>query len=596
MVILNRFMATFIQYRSIYAFLWSVIWPYKWHYAIMLMAPIVGAFYDFANNYAIKLVVDAFSSHSEVTYRALYQPIILFVGAQVLLDFLWRIADIAEWRSEPYVRQSIILQVYDYVQHNSFPFFQSTQSGSITSKIKGILDGYDNFWAAMHHDFTPKITNTVVNIAVLSIVSIKACLLVGIWGIVFFIIMYRFSTILDKLSFINANYRHKIFGLIADNITNISTIFSFASRKRELKRLNRVIKTEFIPSNIKVYKFNFMSNIVAAVLYWIMLITLFIFMIHLRQTGQATIGDLVFVMGVTIKMSFDLWQMIQNMQTFMKDIGDFKSAFELLKTHPTTEKKKNIEFEASQDIKIIRPSIVFDRVSFAYEATNPIFSDLSLEIKPGEKVGLVGMSGAGKSTLVSLLLKYFLIDSGRILIDNQNIAEYSTDTIRAHISVIPQDVLLFHRSILDNIRYGNPKASDEEVMYATRVANIHDFIMSLPEQYETLVGERGIKLSGGQRQRIAIARAILKHAPILVLDEATSSLDTESEQLLQTSLNTILENSNITVLAIAHRLSTLKHMDRIIVLEKGKIIEEGTHNMLIMHNTRYKQLWEMQKI
>lgn len=580
-----------MHYRSVYTFLWSVIRPFKWHYAVMLMAPILGAFYDFANNYALKLVVDAFSGTEAVTYQALLWPICLFVGAQILLDILWRGADIAEWRAEPYVRQSILLKVYNYVQHHPYQFFQNTQAGSITSKIKGILDGYDNFWAAMHHEFTPKLANTIVLTAVLAVVNVKVCLFVAIWGICFFWVMYRFAKITDKLSFINANDRHTIFGLIADNIGNIFTIFSFATRKAEFKRLNQLIEKDFIPSGIRVYKFSFFSNVIAAILYWIMLISLFLFMIHLRKTGQASTGDLVFVMGVTTKMSWDLWQMIQKMQDFMKHIGDFKSSFELLKV-PQEKNKSHLD----KHLKVMRPSIAFDEVSFSYEAGKPIFSNLSLNIKPGEKIGLVGMSGAGKSTLVSLLLKYFHINQGRILIDNQNIAEYSEDTIREHVAVIPQDILLFHRSILENIRYGNLESSEEEVMIAARMANIHDFIMGLPEQYQTFVGERGVKLSGGQRQRIAIARAILKNAPILILDEATSSLDTETEQLIQTSLNSILEDSNVTVLAIAHRLSTLKHMDRIIVLEQGKMIEEGSHNVLIARDSVYKRLWEMQKI
>ncbi len=580
-----------MHYRSIYTFLWSVIRPFKWHYAIMLMAPILGAFYDFANNYALKLVVDAFSNCETVTYQALLWPIGIFVGAQILLDVLWRGADIAEWRAEPYVRQSILLKVYDYVQHHPYLFFQNTPAGSITSKIKGILDGYDNFWAAMHHDFTPKLANTVVLTGVLAVVNFKVCLFVAIWGICFFWVMYRFAKITDKLSFVNANDRHTIFGLIADNIGNIFTLFSFATRKPELKRLNNLIEKDFIPSGIRLYKFSFFSNIVAAVLYWIMLISLFLFMIHLRKTGQASTGDLVFVMGVTTKMSWDLWQMIQKMQDFMKHIGDFKSSFELLKI-PQDKSKSHLD----KPLKVVQPSIVFENVSFAYEADKPIFASLSLNIKPGEKVGLVGLSGAGKSTLVSLLLKYFQINQGRILIDNQDISEYSEDTIRENVAVIPQDILLFHRSIFDNIRYGNLSASEEAVMNAARMANIHDFIMKLPKQYETLVGERGVKLSGGQRQRIAIARAILKSAPILILDEATSSLDTETEQFIQASLSSLLDNANITVLAIAHRLSTLKHMDRIIVLEHGKIIEEGTHNMLITRESVYKRLWEMQKI
>ncbi len=580
-----------MPYQSVYHFLWFLIRPFKWHYAIMLLAPILGAFYDFANSYAIKLVVDAFSGTAEVTFHSLFFPIALFIGAQVMLDVLWRGADIAEWKAEPYVRKKLLLTVYDYVQHNPYPFFQNTHSGSVTSKIKGLLDGYDNFWAAMHHDFTPKIANTVVLTAVIAVVNVKVCLFIALWAIGFFLIMYQFSKVMDKLAFVNANHRHDVFGLIADNVSNIFTIFSFTTRKTEHKRLNRLIEKDFIPSNIRVYKFNFFANIVAAFLYWIMLISLFLFMIHLRQTHQASTGDLVFVMGVTVKMSWDLWQMIQKMQEFMKNIGDFKSAFELLKIpHEKSETK------VTHPISVQRPSIAFENVYFSYEPSKPIFSGLSLTIKPGEKVGLVGISGAGKSTLVSLLLKYFPVNNGRILIDNQDIKKYTADSIRENIAVIPQDILLFHRSILDNIRYGNMSASDKEVMIAAKMANIHEFIMSLPDQYHTLVGERGIKLSGGQRQRIAITRAILKNTPILVLDEATSSLDTETEQLIQASLNTLLEDSNVTVLAIAHRLSTLKHMDRIIVLEAGKIIEEGTHTALITRDSVYKKLWDLQKI
>lgn len=579
------------SYKSVYAFLWSMIRPYKWYYAAMLTAPILGAFYDFANNYAIKLVVDAFSSEETVTYQSLFWPIALFISAQVILDVLWRAADIAEWRSEPYVRRSILLQVYDYVQHHPYEFFQNTQSGTITSKIKGILDGYDNFWAAMHHEFTPKVANCIVLTATLAFVNLKVCLFVFIWGLCFFFIMYHFSKITDKLSFTVASKRHKIFGLIADNISNIFTIFSFATRKNEIHRLEYVIEKDFIPSNIRLYKFNFFANIVAGILYWIMLITLFLYMIYLKKTNQASLGDLVFVMGITIKMSWDLWQMIQKMQEFMKNMGDFKSAFDLL-----TVKRENLGLLSSDAISVQRPSIVFDHVSFSYDPNKPVFTNLSLNIKPGEKIGLVGLSGAGKSTLISLLLKYFPLDKGHIFIDNQDIAKYSSDSIRENIAVIPQDILLFHRSILDNIRYGNLNASDDEVIRAATLAKIDHFVQGLPEQYHTIVGERGIKLSGGQRQRIAIARAILKNAPILILDEATSSLDTKTEQLIQESLNAVLDDSNITVLAIAHRLSTLKHMDRIIVLEQGKIIEQGTHNELILCESLYKKLWELQKI
>jgi len=580
-----------MPYQSLSQFLWIAIRPYKWCYLMMLAAPILGTFYDFANNYAIKLVVDAFSIQTDIGYHTLIWPISLFVGGQIFQDVLWRASDVAEWRSEPYVRQAILTQVYDRVQHNPYQFFQNTQAGTITSKIKGILDGYDNFWAAMHHDFMPNVASSIIGTAVLAVVNVKACLFVAIWGICFFAIMYLFSKKLDKLAFNYANSQHTIIGLIADNIANIFTLFSFATRKTELKRLNSLIEDEFIPANIVLYKYSFLSNIIAGILYSFMLISLFLFMIHLRKTAQASIGDLVFVMTTAIKMSTDLWKLVHKMQDFMRNIGDFKSAFELMKTPQNPEK-----LTTKKILKLIQPGIIFDNVSFSYTTDQPIFSGLSLNIKPGEKVGLVGLSGAGKSTLVSLLLKYFEINQGRILIGSEDIHEYSEDTIREHVSVIPQDILLFHRSILDNIRYGNMAASTEAVINAARMANIHEFIISLPEQYQSFVGERGVKLSGGQRQRIAIARAFLKNAPILVLDEATSSLDTETEQLIQTSLNTLLESANITVLAIAHRLSTLKHMDRIIVLEQGSIIEEGSHQTLISRESVYKKLWEMQKI
>lgn len=579
------------HYRSIFTFLWHVIKPYKWHYLVMLSAPILAASYDFLNNYSLKLIVDAFSTNAQLSYTDLAWPIAIFIFSQISLDVFWRTSDIAEWRAEPYVRQTILNETYSFIQNHPYWFFQNTPAGSITSRLKGILDGYDHFWAAMHHEFTPKIANTVVLTLVLAVVSWKVCLLVSVWAIVFIVLMYRLSLTLDKLSYINADHRHSILGLVADNISNIFTIFSFATKNHELKRLNQSIEQDFIPSTVKVYKFSFMLHAVAAVLYWIMLITLLFYMIHLRNTGEATNGDFVYVMGITFKLSMELWLMIHKMQDFMKNVGDFKSSFEIMKT--AQDPSEQVERPA---INISNASIAFEKVGFAYDGDRHVFSDLSLNIKPGEKVGLVGVSGAGKSTFVSLLLKYFSPKQGRILIDGQDTAQCSTDSVRENIAVIPQDIMLFHRTIGENIGYGRINATKDEIIKAARMANIHDFIMSLPEQYDALVGERGVKLSGGQRQRIAIARAILKHAPILILDEATSSLDTETELLIQNSLNALLEDKQITVIAIAHRLSTLKHMDRIIVLEHGKIVEEGTHEVLTRQGKLYQKLWELQKM
>lgn len=579
------------NFKTVYAFLWEMIRPFKWHYLVMVCAPLLGSFYDFANTYALKMIVDAFSTPGVVLFETLYWPIGLFILAQIYLDVVWRVSDIAEWRSEPYVRQRILTEVYDRVQHAPYTFFQTTPSGSVTSKIKGMLDGYDNFWASMHHDFTPRVANTVVLTATLAVVNGWVCFLVAVWAIIFFAIMRAFSKRLDRLSFVAGSHRHELLGLIADNVTNIFTILSFATRRQELKRLDDRIKAAFIPASVKVYKVSFVSNLVAAVLYWLMLIWLLFYMIHLRSTNQATSGDVVFVMTITLKIAWELWQLVQRMQNFMKNIGDFKAAFSIM----------GIPQDAPEQISqphllLSKPQIVFDNVSFSYGDAQSVFDSLSFTIRAGEKIGLVGVSGSGKSSLIALLARNFLPHGGHILIDGQDTSELDIDSVRRQVAVIPQDILLFHRSILENISYGRIGAPREEVIAAARIANIHDHIEALPEGYDTLVGERGVKLSGGQRQRIAIARAILKNAPILILDEATSALDTLTEQLIQSSIERLLHKSNTTVIAVAHRLSTVKHMDRIIVLEKGAIVAQGSHEMLLKTSKLYQSLWEIQKV
>ena len=245
-------------------------------------------------------------------------------------------------------------------------------------------------------------------------------------------------------------------------------------------------------------------------------------------------------------------------------------------------------------IKSGKADIALKVVFFRYseDPSEAVFESLNLNIPAGQKIGLVGTSGAGKSTLASLLLRFYDIDKGKITIAGKDIAKLTQHSLRKHIAVIPQDTALFHRSLMENIRYGNLGASDEDVIKAAKKAHAHDFIKDLPDQYQTMVGERGVKLSGGQRQRIAIARAILKDAPILILDEATSALDSESEALIQDSLSKLMKGK--TVIAIAHRLSTIAKLDRLLVMQKGKIIEDGTHNELLKKKGYYARLWAMQ--
>ncbi|HKY69977.1 MAG TPA: ABC transporter ATP-binding protein [Gammaproteobacteria bacterium] len=558
----------------------------------MLLAPLVGSLYPFAYNFAIKLFLDAMDEPTSLTYTKLLFPIGLFLATQILLDIVWRISDIAAWKSEPYVKRSILLRTYDYVQHHSSHFFQDNFSGAVSGKIDGILDGYEKFWEEMHQGLLSRALKIVVNLSALLIISHILGSFVIIWALIYIPTLYILSKRLNYFSFQETESRYTLIGAISDKITNITSLFSFSARSRELARLNDLVNHDYIPKEISLYKYSFKIQIVTGLLYWAMFFFTLFFMIYLKIHNLVSIGDFAFVFGITLVIAEDIWEATNSLQKFSRSMGDFKSSLSILETP-----QENLDSPQAKPLMVTKPLIEFKNVEFSYEADHIIFKNLNFTIHPGEKVGIVGHSGSGKSTIVNMLLRYFRINSGAILIDNQDINEVTQDSLREYIAVIPQDTSLFHRTLMENIRFSKPNATDEEVFDACHKAHIDEYIRTLPLQYETTVGERGVKLSGGQRQRIAIARAMLKNAPILILDEATSALDSQTEALIQDSLNLLIEDQSKTVIAIAHRLFTLKHMDRIIVLDKGKIVEEGTHDELIAKETSlYKNLWESQEI
>ena len=577
-------------FRSPWNFLWQVIKPYRWWYALMFQAPLFTAFYIFANNYSFKLLVDAFSSETITAYSQLAFPIGLFISAQISLDVFWRLSDLAAWRVEPYARKRLLSTAYDYVQYHSYNYFQNTPSGTVISKLKGILDGYDSIFANLHHIVGKHFCVVVVSVFVLLVVNVSVFWFMFVWCLVVMAIMLPMALKLNQLSNHAAESKHQLMGAFSDNITNIFSLFYFAKRRTEHKRINGLMTDDFIPKQINLYRYDFKFNLMGSVLYWFMLISVFLFMIYLRKNGAISTGDFLFVMLTAITISFDLWTLMGGLCTFLKEVGDFKSSFSILQT-PHNE----VDEANARAFQLKHGKIEFKQLSFAYDQGSTIFSNLNLEIQSGEKIGLVGHSGAGKSTLISLLLKNFKTDAGQILIDDEPITHISSDSLRQQISLIPQDIMLFHRSIGENIGYAKENATLAEIKHAAAKANMDEFIESLPDKYDTLVGERGVKLSGGQRQRIAIARAFLKNASIVILDEATSSLDSLSEQEIQQSINAMLEENNATVIAIAHRLSTIRHMDRIVVMEGGVIIEEGAFNDLVNNKHSYfKRLWNSQ--
>jgi len=581
-----------MKQNTIPSFLWSVIKPYKWHYVLMIQAPIVGSFYNVVCMYSLKLVIDAFGGAEVPQYSDLIGPILLYLSTIFVMELAWRVSHIAWLKSQPFVRADILAKSYDYVQHHSYGFFQNIHSGSLASKIKGIVNGYDNLWFGVHHKLSVPLLMTFVGIIALGFINIKIFIFMAFWCGVFFPIMLKMSLKISKLATNTNDSKHKAIGLIADNISNIFSILSFASRARELKKIKDFTNNEVAKMDSKEIWNDFKLAIVGGIWYISMLFSLLIYMIHLRQIGAVTTGDFMFVMTVTYFLVDNIWILVSQISDFASKMGDFKSSFSVLQTPQDSIDKPN-----AKELEISKGEIIFKNISFQYGDGEGILSNLNLHIKAGEKVGLVGYSGAGKSTLVSLLLKNFKATNGDILIDEQSIYDISSDSLRSQIALIPQDTMLFHRSIGENIGYAKENATQQEIEQAARSAHIHDFIITLEKGYDTLVGERGIKLSGGQRQRVAIARAMLKDAPILILDEATSSLDSEAERHIQASLNLLIEDKSKTLIAVAHRLSTLKHLDRIIVLDNGKIIEEGKHEELLENEqSLYKKLWELQVI
>ena len=572
------------------SFLWSVIKPYKYHYLIMMIAPLGSAVYPIIYNYAVKLLLDLFIQSQNITFAQSLKPIVFFVGAQIILDGAWRAHNFAQLKSIPYLLQNMLNKICQHCFNLQYSFFQKKLTGSTAGKIKGISDHY----LQMHHALETKLSQslliTLFSGIALSFTSIKIFLFILVFTAIYLPISLRFFTKLAKMEKANKDSWYYVFGIIVDCISNIFTIFSFATKNRELKKIDDYYNNVHNPLVIKYYRYDLIISIILSLFYWVFLISLFCYVIYLRNNSEISISDIAFIMSLTLLFSENSFETAINIKNFLADVAAFSSAFEIMRTPQDTIDKPN-----ATPLEITKGEIIFQNISFNYENNRNIFKNLNLHIEAGKKIGIVGYSGAGKSTLISLLLKNFKITAGDIMIDNQSIYNVFSESLRSQISLIPQDIMLFHRSIGENIGYAKENVTEAEIEMAAKDANIHEFIKTLPEKYNTLVGERGVKLSVGQRQRLSIARAILKNASILILDEATSSLDSKTEKEIQKSINTILKEDNKTVIVIAHRLSTIKHLDRIVVMKDGRIVEDGSFSELIsISNGKFRELWEHQ--
>jgi ATP-binding cassette subfamily B multidrug efflux pump len=490
-------------------------------------------------------------------------------------------------------------QTHSYVLRQSLGFFQNDFAGRIANKIvqtapalrESVVQLIDALWYAMVQ-FMGAITIFAASDWRLTIPLI-------IWLVAYIVALAYFVPRIKKRATDTSEARSMLVGRIVDSYTNILPVKLFAHAEREdeyARAAFREMMEKWQASLRLITGMEFalytLNGILIVATGWLT--------ITLWASGHVTTGANATIIGLVIRIVMMSGWVMWTISGIFENIGVVHEGMETISRPHTV-----LDAPDARSLMVTKGEIRFDGIQFHYgagvsgAADQPVrvIDHLSLNIKPGEKVGLIGRSGAGKSTLVSLLLRFYDLEGGRILIDGQDIANVSQDSLRAQIGVVTQDTSLLHRSVRDNILYGRPDATHEELLAAASRAQAASFIGGLEDMrgrkgYDAHVGERGVKLSGGQRQRIAIARVLLKNAPILVLDEATSALDSEVEAAIQESLNTLMEGT--TVIAIAHRLSTIAAMDRLVVMDDGRIVEEGTHGELLRRGGIYAQLWARQ--
>ncbi len=537
------------------------------------------------DGYIAKYLIDSISSKNFSKNEILYF-VSLFIIFWEVCNIGWRISEYLAMKILPVIKMNIIDSVTDHVINHSHRFFQENFSGSISNKISALSRGVASIIEISIANIFYHLMMVIFSITALYTVNPIFAAILACWFVSFMLVNLYFMKYMENYSNVLANSSATTFGKLVDIISNINNVKLFARRAFEVSFLRQSL-AETKLHDINLHKYEMKVNYFKGLVCNVMIGAMVYYLCTLYVDNKITLGDFSLILMICSTISDEIWNLMRDIGRLVEEVGICNQALTLISSPIGIIDAKNAE-----ELKVNKGEIEFKNVSFKYLKNDKLFDNLSIKIASGSKIGLVGYSGSGKSTFISLIVRAFDIYSGDILIDNKNIKLVTQDSLRRSISYIPQDPSLFHRTLMENIRYGRIEASDDEVINAAKLANAHEFIIKTEMGYNSLVGERGTKLSGGQRQRIAIARAILKNAPILILDEATSALDSHTEELIQDSLKTLMRDK--TTIVIAHRLSTLLHMDRIIVLDKGRIVEDGSHNQLLELKGLYSKLWNSQ--
>jgi ATP-binding cassette subfamily B protein len=575
--------------QTVIQFIVHFLRPYTWHVLGITFICLLWALDRTIEPYIIKIILDILENNSATEtslFLQLKTPLMAFIIIRIFMNVVSRFHDYIWLKVMPHFNKNIVIRMTKYIQKHSHAYFQHHFGGSLISKISMMADTTEIILDQWVYEFLfPFFSLCIITFTMGCIQPIFA-LIIGLWAILFVAISFFLSRSVQILSEELSEKSTTLVGKLMDSISNILAVRLFARRRYEIKFLESVAQ-EKVKKAEELGWNDLKRNAVLDAISNILIVAIICYLISARQKGHVTIGDFALIITLTFSVVDIVWDITRNYMKFVENYGKCTQALRTL-----------IVPHAVKDAPTARPliakegSIEFKNVYFAPEKGRPVFQDLSFKIRGNEKVGIVGESGSGKTTLLNLLVRLMDVETGAILIDKQDIRSVTQDSLHQNITFIPQEPLLFHRTIYENIKYGNLHATEEDIRDAAIKSYAEGFIKSFPKGYQTLIGERGSTLSGGQRQRIAIARSLLKNSKILILDEATSALDSETEHYIQESLKGLMKNK--TVLVVAHRLSTLLQMDRIIVLRQGKIVEEGTHKSLLLQKGYYAKFWNRQ--